>query len=54
MALDLFWRHGFEGTSTSQLTAAMGVSPPSLYAAFGSKDGLYREAVALYSLARAD
>jgi TetR/AcrR family transcriptional regulator, copper-responsive repressor len=48
VALDLFWLHGYEGTSTSQLTAAMGISPPSLYAAFGSKDGLYREAVALY------
>jgi AcrR family transcriptional regulator len=48
VALDLFWRHGYEGTSTSQLTAAMGISPPSLYAAFGSKEGLYREAVALY------
>jgi AcrR family transcriptional regulator len=48
-ALDLFWRHGFEGTSTAQLTAAMGIATPSLYAAFGSKDGLFREAVALYA-----
>lgn len=48
IALDLFWRQGFEGTSTTQLTAAMGISPPSLYAAFGSKETLYREAVALY------
>ena len=44
VALDLFWRHGFEGTSTSKLTAAMGISPPSLYAAFGSKDGLFDKA----------
>jgi len=48
IAMDLFWRQGFEGTSTTQLTAAMGISPPSLYAAFGSKETLYREAVALY------
>ena len=48
IALDLFWRHGYDGTSIPQLTAAMGISPPSLYAAFGSKDALYREAVKLY------
>jgi TetR/AcrR family transcriptional regulator, copper-responsive repressor len=48
IALDLFWRHGYDGTSIPQLTAAMGISPPSLYAAFGSKDTLYREAVKLY------
>jgi TetR/AcrR family transcriptional regulator, copper-responsive repressor len=48
IALDLFWRHGFDGTSIPKLTAAMGISPPSLYAAFGSKDALYREAIQLY------
>jgi TetR/AcrR family transcriptional regulator, copper-responsive repressor len=48
IALDLFWRHGFEGTSTAQLTAAMGIAPPSLYAAFGSKEALFREALAAY------
>lgn len=48
IALDLFWRHGFDGTSIQQLTSAMGISPPSLYAAFGSKDGLYREVIQLY------
>lgn len=48
IALDHFWRQGFEGTSTTQLTAAMGISQPSLYAAFGSKEHLYREAVSLY------
>lgn len=47
-ALDLFWRHGYEGTSTAQLTAAIGIAPPSLYAAFGSKGALYREVLALY------
>jgi AcrR family transcriptional regulator len=48
VALDLFWRQGFDCTSTTQLTAAMGISQPSLYAAFGSKEALYREALALY------
>jgi AcrR family transcriptional regulator len=48
IALDLFWRHGFDGTSIPQLTTAMGISPPSLYAAFVSKEALYREAVKLY------
>ena len=48
IALDLFWRHGYNGTSIPQLTTAMGISPPSLYAAFGSKDALYREVVKLY------
>jgi TetR/AcrR family transcriptional regulator, copper-responsive repressor len=47
-AMDLFWRHGFEGTSTAQLTAAIGIAPPSLYAAFGSKEALFRETLALY------
>lgn len=47
-ALNLFWRHGFEGASTAQLTAAMGIAPPSFYAAFGSKEALFREALALY------
>ncbi|MDC8774133.1 TetR/AcrR family transcriptional regulator [Roseateles albus] len=50
IALDLFWRRGFEGTSTTELTAAMSISQPSLYAAFGSKEGLYREALDLYVL----
>lgn len=40
-ALDRFWRHGFEGVSTAQLCEAMGINPPSLYAAFGSKEALY-------------
>lgn len=48
IALDLFWRQGYEGTSTTQLTSAMGISQPSLYAAFGPKEQLYRETVALY------
>ncbi len=43
-----FWRHGYETTSIADLTAAMGVTPPSLYSAFGSKEQLFREAVRLY------
>lgn len=44
----LFWQHGYEGTSISDLTAAMGVSPPSLYAAFGDKRTLFTEVVERY------
>lgn len=47
-AMRLFWRHGYEGVSIADLTAAIGVAAPSLYAAFGSKAGLYQEALALY------
>lgn len=47
-AMQLFWRHGYEGTSIADLTDAMGVTPPTLYAAFGSKEALYREALAHY------
>ncbi|GAB1577680.1 TetR/AcrR family transcriptional regulator [Bordetella petrii] len=48
-AMDLFWEKGYEGTSLADLTAAMGINAPSLYSAFGSKEQLFREAVALYS-----
>ncbi|WP_252441814.1 TetR/AcrR family transcriptional regulator [Pseudonocardia humida] len=47
-AMEVFWEHGYEGTSIADLTAAMDVRPPSLYAAFGSKEELFREAVARY------
>lgn len=46
----LFRLHGFEGVSIADLTGAIGIAPPSLYAAFGSKAGLYREALDRYSL----
>ncbi len=48
-AMRLFWRHGYEGVSLAMLTEAIGIAPPSLYAAFGSKTGLYREALDRYS-----
>lgn len=44
----LFWRYGFEGVSIAQLTGALGIAPASLYAAFGSKADLYKEALELY------
>lgn len=47
-AMHLFWEHGYESTSLSQLKAALGISAPSFYAAFGSKEALFQEAVACY------
>ena len=47
-AMELFREHGFEGTSLSDLTQAMGLSPSSLYATFGDKEALYRAAVERY------
>lgn len=43
-----FWEHGYEATSISNLTAALGIGAPSLYAAFGDKRQLFHEAVASY------
>jgi AcrR family transcriptional regulator len=48
MALRLFWSKGYEGTSLSDLTEAMGITRPSLYAAFGNKEALFRKALDLY------
>ncbi|MBK6014023.1 TetR/AcrR family transcriptional regulator [Streptomyces sp. MBT53] len=48
-AARLFWRRGYSGTSTRTLTAALGLSTSSLYAAFGSKAGLFEEAVRTYA-----
>lgn len=48
-AMLVFWRQGYESTSISDLTAAMGLTPPSLYTAFGDKERLFLEAVEHYS-----
>lgn len=45
----LFWERGYEGTSTRDLCTAMGISAPSLYSAFGSKQQLFEEVVRAYS-----
>lgn len=47
-ALLVFWRHGYEGTSLAQLTDAMGINVPSLYAAFGNKEALFKLALERY------
>jgi AcrR family transcriptional regulator len=47
-AMRVFWQHGYEATSLAELTSAMGVTPPSIYAAFGDKKKLFLEAVHLY------
>ncbi len=48
-AMLTFWRHGYETTSISDLTAAMGVTAPSIYTAFGDKKRLFLEAMCLYA-----
>jgi len=47
-ALDLFWRKGYEGTSLADLTDAIGINRPSLYAAFGNKEELFQKALDRY------
>ncbi|MFF3664891.1 TetR/AcrR family transcriptional regulator [Microtetraspora malaysiensis] len=47
-ALEVFWRYGYEGTSLTDLTAAMGINKPSLYAAFGNKEELFGKVLARY------
>ncbi|MCT9000608.1 TetR/AcrR family transcriptional regulator [Chelativorans intermedius] len=47
-AMEVFWARGYEGASLGELAEAMGINRPSLYAAFGCKEALFREAVALY------
>ncbi|MFO7155519.1 MAG: TetR/AcrR family transcriptional regulator [Pseudomonadota bacterium] len=48
-AMTLFWEKGYEATSLSDLTTAMGIAPPSLYAAFGNKEELFLAAVEEYA-----
>lgn len=50
--MTVFWRKGFEATSLADLTAAMGINPPSLYAAFGAKERLFLEAAQYYEESR--
>lgn len=44
----VFWQRGYEGTSMSDLVSALGIASARIYAAFGSKENLFREAIALY------
>lgn len=48
-ALEVFWRQGYEGTALSDLTAAMGINRPSLYATFGNKEALFRKVLDRYA-----
>lgn len=48
-ALEVFWRKGYEGASLTDLTEAMGINRPSLYAAFGNKEELFRKALDRYT-----
>lgn len=48
-ATRLFWERGYEGTSIKDLVDAMGMTPPSVYAAFGSKDALYERVLDRYA-----
>lgn len=47
-ALQTFWRKGFQATSLDDLTAAMGMNRPSIYAAYGNKDAIYAAVIARY------
>lgn len=48
-AIEVFWRQGYEGTSLTDLTEAMGINRPSLYRAFGSKEETFKLAVDRYA-----
>lgn len=47
-ALQVFWRRGYEGASLSELTSALGINRPSLYAAFGNKEDLFHKVLERY------
>jgi AcrR family transcriptional regulator len=51
-ALNVFWEKGYEGTSIADLTKAMGINPPSLYAAFGNKETLFKKVLDRYEARR--
>jgi AcrR family transcriptional regulator len=48
-ALEVFWKRGYDGASLPDLTRAMGINRPSLYAAFGNKQELFRRAMERYA-----
>ncbi|HEY0106570.1 MAG TPA: TetR/AcrR family transcriptional regulator [Rhizomicrobium sp.] len=50
-AMDVFWRKGYQGASLSDLTEAMGINAPSLYACFDNKEGLFRAVLDRYEAA---
>lgn len=50
--MTVFWRQGYEGASMAELTKAMGINAPSLYACFGSKEGLFRAVMDRYEARR--
>jgi len=51
-AMEVFWAKGYDGASVADLTHAMGINAPSLYAAFGSKEGLFRAVLDRYASKR--
>ncbi len=53
-ALRVFWSKGYEGASLADLTEAMGITRPSLYAAFGNKESLFHKALDLYEAEKLD
>ncbi|MEO9523343.1 TetR/AcrR family transcriptional regulator [Marinobacter alexandrii] len=48
-AVALFWERGYHGSSMKQIEQALDMRPGSIYATFGSKDGLFSEALAAYA-----
>ena len=48
-ALNVFWSRGYEGASMAELTEALGINKPSIYAAFGNKETLFRKTLARYT-----
>ena len=49
LALELFWQKGYDAVGVAELGEVIGINPPSLYKAFGSKHGLFEEAVLRYT-----
>lgn len=47
--MELFWERGYEAVSLADIAAELGLTKPSIYAAYGSKDALFREAIELYT-----